>query len=691
MRCGLMLLLLFGCALLSAQESFSDKKRRAKEFFYLNKYQKGQSILLAAKKNNRQEDKESKLLMALCSYNLNQLNDAEELLKGLLENEKNPFPETLLYLGKIHHDKQEFNKAIDYYKLYLKAISSNHPNRLAVLDEVRRCSVGQQQQFRPAKAIVENLGPQINTSYDEFGPLMSPNYTDRLYFSTTRQGNTGGARNQFGQPDDVFGRYYSDIFAGQLINGQWGGVQSMHYLLNSPQHEVLLDFSANGKALYYFKGTSFAQGQILIDTFRSGNRALTSDPFTAPLEAIAGLTAPHIFNDTLVIFPSLRPGGYGGLDLYKTALRKGRWTPPQNLGPEINSPYDETTPFLARDGRTLYFSSNQATASIGGFDVFRSFFIAAAGKWTSPDNLGIPINSAGDDTHFRLSRDGYTAFFCSARRDGMGERDIYAAYFYEYLQEMNGVSISSVPPSAVPVANRQPSPGGTVPNSVNVTRGETPLLKAIEYTSDAEWQQPALRIQMDPLIKIINENPGVQLVVSPSSRQEMAVSSRLFSAMKSAENIALYLRERGVPAQSLILRSRAPDPTQQSMKLVRFQLLVPDGLPLKPLYDPSSAPEKGLIYRLQIAQSSGIYQGTLLSQTGNPLMERGNVSGSYLYLVGQYATYAEALAARQRLGQSSQSGIAITPYADGHRINVEQASRMVFQYPDLQAFINGGG
>lgn len=689
MRYKLLLFLLLGCTWVSAQESFADKKRRAKEFFYLNKYHEGQSILMAAKKNNRQEDKESKLLLALCAYNLNQLNDAEALLKHLLENERNPFPETLLYLGKIHHDKQEFAKAIDYYKLFLKAINSNHPNRQAVLDEIRRCSVGQQQQFRPAKAIVENLGSQINTPYDEFGPVMSPNYNDRLYFSSTRQGNTGGARNQFGQPDDVLGRYYSDIFACQLINGQWGALQSMHYLLNSPQHEVLLDFSTNGKALYYFKGTSFAQGQILIDTFRSGNRALTSDPFTGPLEATAGLTAPHIFNDTLVIFPSIRPGGYGGLDLYKTVFRKGRWTPAQNLGPEINSPYDETTPFLARDGRTLYFSSNQATTSIGGFDVFRSFFIAQAGKWTTPDNLGIPINSAEDDTHFRLSRDGYTAFFCSARRDGMGERDLYAAYFFDYMQEMSGPTIPSNLPPAVPIVNRNSAPGLTNPPSTESVRGETPLLKSIEFQSDAEWQQPGLRTQIEPLIKLVVEHPGVQLVISPSSRQEMALSSRLFSAMKSAENISLYLRERGVPAQSLSLRARPPAPDQQSMKKVYFQVLIPEDIPLKPQYDSNNPPEKGLVYRLQVAQTLGLYQGTLLTQIGNALMEKGSSSGNYIYLAGQYTTYAEALATRQRLG--NQTGITIVPYADGRRISIDQAARFVFQFPDLQAYINGGG
>jgi hypothetical protein len=125
------------------------------------------------------------------------------------------------------------------------------------------------------------------------------------------------------------------------------------------------------------------------------------------------------------------------------------------------------------------------------------------------------------------------------------------------------------------------------------------------------------------------------------------------------------------------------------MKMVRFQVLIPDDIPLKPLYDQSNQPEKGLVYRLQVAQTAGSYQGTMLTQIGNALMEKGNSSGNYLYLAGQYATYAEAAAARQRLG--IQSGITIVPYADGRRISMDQAARFVFQFPDLQAYINGGG
>jgi hypothetical protein len=172
------------------------------------------------------------------------------MLRNILETEKSPFPETWLYLGKVYHDRNEFTRAIEYYKLYLKAIPSSHANRASVREDIRRCATGLALQYKTPRAIVENLGATVNTPYDEFAPIMSPNFNDRIYFSAVRPGNAGGARNNFGQPDEVMGRYYSDIFTTLVNNGIWTAPQAMHYLLNSPKHEVLLDFNANGKALF---------------------------------------------------------------------------------------------------------------------------------------------------------------------------------------------------------------------------------------------------------------------------------------------------------------------------------------------------------------------------------------------------------------------------------------------------------
>ena len=144
-----------------------------------------------------------------------------------------------------------------------------------------------------------------------------------------------------------------------------------------------------------------------------------------------GDSRPYFYNDSLVLFSSFRSGGYGGYDIY-AMVKKGDdgWSTPFNLGPEINSAFDEQYPYLAKDGRSLYFSSNNFRASIGGFDIFEAKYDQEIKKWGAAKNMGMPINSAGDDTHFSLTIDGAKAYLTSNRKTGLGERDIYLSLIH---------------------------------------------------------------------------------------------------------------------------------------------------------------------------------------------------------------------------------------------------------------------
>lgn len=123
-------------------------------------------------------------------------------------------------------------------------------------------------------------------------------------------------------------------------------------------------------------------------------------------------------------FSSDRKGGFGGRDLYyMIKLTNGEWSLPKNMGPKINSRYDEDSPFLSIDNKTLYFSSN-GTKSMGGFDVFTSSK-DSTGNWGEPSNMGYPLNSTGDDIYYITTADGKTGYMSSFRKDGYGNIDIY--------------------------------------------------------------------------------------------------------------------------------------------------------------------------------------------------------------------------------------------------------------------------
>lgn len=126
----------------------------------------------------------------------------------------------------------------------------------------------------------------------------------------------------------------------------------------------------------------------------------------------------------------------GKCDLYESIRDSstGEWTQAKNLGPGINTPGNEKSPFIHTDSHTLYFSSD-GWPGAGGFDIFYSR-MDSAGKWTTPKNIGYPINSEGDEVAFFVSTDGNTGYFCSndpdrTNHENMGGFDIYQFALYK--------------------------------------------------------------------------------------------------------------------------------------------------------------------------------------------------------------------------------------------------------------------
>jgi outer membrane protein OmpA-like peptidoglycan-associated protein len=135
-------------------------------------------------------------------------------------------------------------------------------------------------------------------------------------------------------------------------------------------------------------------------------------------------------------FASDRPGGYGGIDIYVSKRNRstGQWSAPQNLGPIINTPGDEKTPFIHSDSETLYFSSN-GHFGFGEYDIFYARQ-NEKGEWQEPENIGSPINGLTDDTGFFVSSDAKTGYFFSYNEGkvngkGIGRWDLFSFDLYK--------------------------------------------------------------------------------------------------------------------------------------------------------------------------------------------------------------------------------------------------------------------
>jgi Tol biopolymer transport system component len=142
----------------------------------------------------------------------------------------------------------------------------------------------------------------------------------------------------------------------------------------------------------------------------------------------------------IIFFSSDRPGGYGGKDLYFVKkLSNGKWGKPFNLGPTINTEYNEDAPFVSPSGEEIYFSS-EGHKNMGGYDVFKSSY-DEKGEFSEPENMGAPINTVGDDIFFVINTNGSAAYMSSEREGGYGAQDIYKITFEDNNSSLSAYSI----------------------------------------------------------------------------------------------------------------------------------------------------------------------------------------------------------------------------------------------------------
>ncbi|HEX8517122.1 MAG TPA: OmpA family protein [Bacteroidia bacterium] len=222
--------------------------------------------------------------------------------------------------------------------------------------------------------------------------------------------------------------------------GKFGKGSRMPYPFNKGTNEGGATLSIDNRHMYFTSGKNEGGDQVNIDIYYSDYvNGEWSEPEKVPgiNDPVYWDSQPTLASDGVTLyFASDRPGGMGGTDIYKTVKDKvtGTWSKPQNLGRMINTPYAERTPFMHSDFETMYFASD-GHPGVGGLDIFYSR-MDSAGKWTEPKNIGVPINTKGDDFGLFVSTDGHLAYFASnepSRTMGrsVGKDDIYSFELYK--------------------------------------------------------------------------------------------------------------------------------------------------------------------------------------------------------------------------------------------------------------------
>jgi outer membrane protein OmpA-like peptidoglycan-associated protein len=693
---------------LEGLEAF-EREKYPNAFFLLEQYQQ-----------KKPGDAQVMRALGITAYQIGRLSLAKEYLLPISES-KTLDPPIFFYLARTYHAELAFKDAIRYYKKFLGVARSEDINRRAVVAEIKRCSVGLRTIRQSELALVENLGEPINSQFDEYAPIPSPTVEDKFYFSAAREGAEGGLRNDEGIADNKNGHYFSDIYAAVSENGTWlEPTRLINELVNSPRHETLLDFSGEGQNLFFFRSMNSFSGDILVDTFKSNTELRNLPPrLGAPLEPSNGDNSLFMFNDTTLIFSSRKQGGFGGLDLYITSFSDGQWKTPQNLGPQVNSAFDETTPFLAQDGRTLYFSSNGLN-SLGGFDVFKAAYNEDSLRFDGAKNMGRPINSAGDDMFFRLLPDGMKALFSSSRKEGLGERDIYFALFKKMQKEQIEPSTPAVFTDVavfkerykLAIANNTPAPVAT--DRRTFTNYD---LAALFYETDDDLIRGQNLAQIKTVVKILKENKGVKILALGNCSAGESQPFDLYFTMKRLEKIAKYLSDNGISKEDILLKSvgsvypiarieleGATNPAGIKLNQ-RIELFILNAVnaPIRINYDEPIVSEfmvdtrgnvllkhlKGLSYKVQVVSTKRIFDNDVIERYTDPMMESSPTDGMYQYSMGLFSDFKSAERLRLELAKGSFKDAWVVPYVDGMRLGLDDAKRLSKNYGDLLNFLSG--
>ncbi len=373
------------------------------------------------------------------------------------------------WIGRSYQYGEQFDKALEFYKLYkeklLKKSSYQGKDKidLPTVDRaIFECENGKEFISRPGNFSIVNIGREINSEYEDYAPVLNENEDEIVFTSRRREDNLN--ENVF---DD--NKPYEDIFTSKKVGGTWAYAKNIGPVINNPYHDSNVALSADGNTLFLFKDEG--GGDIFFSEREPGGQFGPPQPMPGIINSSFEEKSIAISQDEKTLyFSSNRPGGFGGLDLYRaTKDAKGQWTNVKNLGPNINTEMDDDGPFIDYDGVTLYFSS-KGRKGMGGFDVFRSTFDLKTNEWSEPVNLGYPINTPDDDIYIVFSKDGKRAYYSSVREDGMGYTDIYLITIPEGIKNVDAVAATDPEPTDPADPTDLPTDVTTDPTDVVVTK-----------------------------------------------------------------------------------------------------------------------------------------------------------------------------------------------------------------------------
>ncbi|TBH69888.1 OmpA family protein [Aquirufa antheringensis] len=449
----------------------------------------------------------------------------------------------------------------------------------------------------------ENLGNAINSKFNEICPVVSPD-GQKLYFTRWKHpDNLGANKNQDiwvsnWQPDRTWSK--ATLFPAPINNDENNAVCGI-----TPNGKTLLLNNVYGKDGTMEKGVSFS---FLLRTGEwSFPKALKIVNFKNKSEFSEYTLAP---NGKVLLMTTETKDSYGGKDIYVSFLNADdSWSEPKNIGPVVNTGEAESTPFIAPDGVTMYFSSS-GHVGYGNNDIFLSRRLDDTWQnWSAPENLGPIVNTPQWDGYFSVSAKGDFAYF-SSTENSMGAEDIFRIKIPEKAKPLTLIQLTGQvinqktkePMAAHIVIKAKGNPSDTLSLDYDPYGGDYsfmwPAKKAFtvqikkpgffskvenfDFTSSTSFQlinrnfflqtveknkafafsnvsfdqgkselKPGFEAELEKIISILSENTQYALLLEGHTDNQGDWNDNLKLSIERVENVKAYLVSKGVDANRI--------------------------------------------------------------------------------------------------------------------------------------------
>lgn len=371
------------------------------------------------KKEERPQRGEVAFKMGRCYRLLNMSARASAAFQNALRYEY-PDSTTHFMLAQALHADGKYAAALRSYDKYLEFC----PDDSLAINCAEGCRTAQEIRARGSRYVVKQA-KLFNSRRADFCPMYLGADCDQIYYTSTTEKATGDKKSE------ITGMKNADVFFSKKNEkGEWERPEPVEGELNTEFEEGIVAFSPDAQTMYLTKARRELNAPTSVEIYTSTRSdAKWSAPvkFEITADTLSTFGHPAVSPDgEYLYFVSDMPGGYGGKDIWRISLKE-RQGSLVNLGPDINTEGNDDFPYVRSDG-SLYFSSD-GHPGMGGLDIFRATAVGdpADLRW-KVENMGFPINSAGDDFGITFGK-GEDGFFSSNRGDARGYDHIYS---FEY-------------------------------------------------------------------------------------------------------------------------------------------------------------------------------------------------------------------------------------------------------------------